>query len=328
LSTISLPPIKNFHEPKHFASLPHNELPQFMAKLRAWTYSQPDYCRVCSSPYLAEIEAARAAGMSFYKLERRFGIPGGTIHKHLRKHSEHRRPVQHARPISTYATEAIVLIPVRKMEVQKARWGDINWEDELLILPAKRDSGEQGHKTGAKSRKAYILPLSDAAIKVLRTMETLQKQSGLKITPDGYIFPAMDARGRMRERGHMGDRTINAFLKRDFGYPDITVHGFRTTWRKWSRKYGYNPDDSEIVLNHKLGNRVNQAYDRDPIWERIDDVRKQLQDYANYCGSFQSPTSQSLPEPLPNQGEIIPFDRPVERPSRRAVLARSRRGPS
>lgn len=80
-------------------------------------------------------------------------------------------------------------------------------------------------------------------------------------------------------------------LPRDVFTSDIpnrfpTVHGFRTTFKSWSRQQGYANELSEIQLWHKLGNRVQQAYDRDPMLEQR---REMMQAWADYCFSLCPP---------------------------------------
>jgi hypothetical protein len=82
---------------------------------------------------------------------------------------------------------------------------------------------------------------------------------------------------------HIARGTPNAFidryLSRDF--PDMTIHGFRTTYKSWSLDKGYPDIDSKMTLAHSLG-RMNSIYGRDA--SRIEERRKMMNDWADYCG--------------------------------------------
>ena len=71
-----------------------------------------------------------------------------------------------------------------------------------------------------KAETLHEVPLSDAALAIV----TALKQDGLK--PTDFVFPAPRS-------GAMSDMALSQLLKR-MGRPDITVHGFRSTFRDWA----------------------------------------------------------------------------------------------
>ena len=67
-------------------------------------------------------------------------------------------------------------------------------------------------------------------------------------------------------------------MKRD----DITVHGFRATFKTWATETGSHPPDAvELAMAHSVGNAVEQAYMRGDLFDK----RKRLMaDWASFVG--------------------------------------------
>lgn len=62
---------------------------------------------------------------------------------------------------------------------------------------------------------------------------------------------------------------------------DITVHGFRSTFRDWvSEATDYPSDVAEMALAHTVGNKVEAAYRRGDLFEKR---RRLMEDWAIYC---------------------------------------------
>jgi integrase len=64
------------------------------------------------------------------------------------------------------------------------------------------------------------------------------------------------------------------------GHGDLTVHGFRSTFRDWAAEATHHPNHVvEQALAHAIGNAVEAAYRRGDLFEK----RKALMDdWANY----------------------------------------------
>jgi integrase len=75
-------------------------------------------------------------------------------------------------------------------------------------------------------------------------------------------------------------------MKRD----DLTVHGFRSTFRDWcAEQTNYAREVAEASLAHTLGNKVEAAYRRGDLFEK----RTRLMDaWAKYCASSRASTGQ------------------------------------
>ena len=143
------------------------------------------------------------------------------------------------------------------MQSLAVQWDDIKWSEGVQVCPAIReDTGRQGHKTGRKTGKDHIIVLSDAAIDLLREMERLQNKNGTK---GKYVFPKMGDPTK-----HMSRGSPNAFYHRYLSndFPDITLHGFRGTYKSWAIDAGYSEIDSKMTLAHSLG-ALSELYGRD-----------------------------------------------------------------
>ena len=71
-----------------------------------------------------------------------------------------------------------------------------------------------------------------------------------------------------------------ALLKR-MGRSDLTVHGFRSTFRDWAAERTSFPNEVvEMALAHAVGDKVEAAYRRGDLFEK----RRRLMDaWAAYC---------------------------------------------
>ncbi len=73
-------------------------------------------------------------------------------------------------------------------------------------------------------------------------------------------------------------------LKR-MGRPDLTIHGFRSTFRDWAAETTNFPNEMvEMALAHIIENRVEAAYRRGDLFAK----RRELMDaWAAWCeGTF------------------------------------------
>jgi integrase len=328
-----LPAWKTFHEIKPHPALKRDKIAEFMAVLREYKDKRGwGRCPICDSPHLKEIEAIyydsivpareaenkRAAaldqgpnlkggfGFGYKNLCERFGLNPGTIWLHFKGHPQQKSKEYLERPLSTYALELIILTGPRKSQILEAEWEEIKFHEGLQICPGVRKSGRQGHKMGKRWRRRdvlgggnHIIVLSDAAIKVLREMERLQTKNGTK---GKYVFPKMGDSSK-----HMARSTINMFIKRYLSrdFPDVTIHGFRTTYKSWSLDMGHPNIDGEMTLGHSLG---PMNYERDA--RRIEERRKMMNDWADFCGRPSLQPRIGVDHPV--QGDVIPLNQTEE----------------
>ena len=91
---------------------------------------------------------------------------------------------------------------------------------------------------------------------------------------NGFVFP-----GGKRDRP-LSDTALLDLLER-MGRGDITVHGFRSTFRDWAgERTNYPREVAEMALGHKISDKVEATYLRSTLFEK----RRRLMDqWAKFC---------------------------------------------
>ena len=72
-------------------------------------------------------------------------------------------------------------------------------------------------------------------------------------------------------------------LLRQMGVTEVTIHGFRSSFRDWCGDYTSFPREvAEATLAHKVGNKVEQAYRRrNALLKR----RELMATWSDFCKS-------------------------------------------
>lgn len=126
----------------------------------------------------------------------------------------------------------------RPAETALAKWSEIDFENNLWIIPADR------MKTGIDHK----IPLTTETLSILEAIKPLSGTST-------YIFPA-----DRDQTSHANKASANMALKR-MGYQGKqTAHGLRGLARTTLSDQGFNYEASEACLSHKVGNSVSQSY--------------------------------------------------------------------
>lgn len=157
------------------------------------------------------------------------------------------------------ALQLAVLTACRSGEVLKAKWGEVDLAARVWSIPAAR----------MKAGKPHLVPLSDAAVAVL------EKARGLRIDGNDYVFPGQ-AKGRP-----LSDMAMTMILRRL--KLDVTVHGFRSSFRDWAAETtAYPADVVEAALAHVVADKVAAAYLRTDFFEKR---RSLMAEWAAHCVS-------------------------------------------
>ena len=159
--------------------------------------------------------------------------------------------------VSARALEFLILTASRTSEVINARWEEFHIGRYTWIIPKER----------MKMNKLHRVPVSDPARNIINLMRRQNRQSE-------YIF-TNPSTGRNISSGAM-----SSVLKR-LGRKDITVHGFRSTFRDYVAERTNTPFRiAEQALAHKLNDSVEAAYQRSDLLEK----RRHLMDvWGHYC---------------------------------------------
>ena len=148
--------------------------------------------------------------------------------------------------VSPRAMEFLILAACRSGEVRHLEWDDLNIPERVWTIPA--------HKM--KAGKEHRVPLTDRMLKIITKVRPLSKDHP-------FVFAS-------RKGTPLSDATLSAVLKR-MGHSDVTVHGFRSSFRDWAGDAtDYPREVAEEALAHVVGNATERAYRRgDAFGKRI-----------------------------------------------------------
>jgi integrase len=155
------------------------------------------------------------------------------------------------------ALEFTILTAARTGETIGAEWDEFDLAEGVWIVPAER----------MKAGRQHRVPLSNRAVEILRGLPR-----------DVRPFK-------------LSDTAMIQFLHRRRG--DITVHGFRSTFRDWiAERTGFANHIAEQALAHAIGSRVEAAYRRGDLFEK----RRRLMDqWEEFC---RAPVLSGVVTPL------------------------------
>jgi integrase len=158
--------------------------------------------------------------------------------------------------ISPLALEFTILAAARTGEVTGATWQefDLSKGEEVWTIPAER----------MKARKEHRVPLSDRAVTILTKLKAINTEPTLR--PEAYVFPG-------GKKGAPLSNMAMAKLLERMERTDLTVHGFRSTFRDWAGETTSFPRDViEHALAHQLKDKAEAAYFRGELMDKRRDL--------------------------------------------------------
>jgi integrase len=163
--------------------------------------------------------------------------------------------------VSARALEFAILTAARTGETVNARWSEIDVTAKHWTIPAER----------MKAGSAHRVPLSARALEIL---EGLPREGDFVFIGDRAERPLSNmAMLKLLER--MGQ--------------ELTVHGFRSTFRDWcAERTAYPRDVAEMALAHTIKNQTEAAYRRGELFEKR---RRLMSDWSKYCGMAPATTN-------------------------------------
>ena len=163
--------------------------------------------------------------------------------------------------IAALALEFTILTAARTGEVIAARWEELDKDKLTWTIPAER----------MKASKEHTVPLSARASELVKDL--------WRTKTGEFIFPGADL------VGPLSNMAMNACLKR-MKRTDITVHGFRSTFRDWAGEQTNFPREIiEHALAHQLKDKAEAAYSRSTMPEKR---RKLMEAWAQFCQTKES----------------------------------------
>jgi integrase len=156
--------------------------------------------------------------------------------------------------ISARALEFAVLTAARSGEVRGATWSEFDLGNAVWTIPGAR----------MKSGKDHRVPLSTAAMRVLRLLPRVRDQSA-------HVFESP-------RHGPLSDMALTSVMRRmDV---DAVPHGFRSTFRDWSAELtNYSNELCEAALAHTIADKVEAAYRRGDLFDKR---RQMMGDWAKF----------------------------------------------
>jgi integrase len=151
--------------------------------------------------------------------------------------------------IGARALEFTVLTAARTGEILGAQWAELDLAAKVWTVPAARMKAKRDHR----------VPLSARALDILQGLPR-----------DGDRIFAITQKSKR----------LLITLKR-MGRADVTVHGFRSTFRDWAAETTAYPNHVvEMALAHAVGDKVEAAYRRGDLFEKR---RRLMDEWARYC---------------------------------------------
>lgn len=159
--------------------------------------------------------------------------------------------------ISARALEFTILTGCRTSEVLGLKWEEIDFGNKTWIIPKER------MKAGIEHR----VPLSNQALELLAKIKKMSKSD--------YAFQSSS-----KIKKPISNMAMLMLLKRIKRH-DITVHGFRSSFRDWGAEVtNHTREVMEHALAHKLADESEAAYQRSTFFEKRIAL---MTDWGNYC---------------------------------------------
>lgn len=165
-----------------------------------------------------------------------------------------------ARPATAArALEFLILTAARTNEVLGCSWEQIGLYDNIWTV----------EEADMKAGRSHRVPIVGRAASILAEMAGDQK------TLRGIVFPSQ--RG-----GQMSNMAMLKLLER-MGHGDITVHGFRATFKTWATECtNFQRETVEAALAHASGDKMEAAYQRGDLFEKR---RRLMASWDEFCAA-------------------------------------------
>jgi integrase len=157
--------------------------------------------------------------------------------------------------LTARAMELLILTATRTTECIAARWSEFDLDNKIWTIPAER----------IKAGREHRIPLSPASVTLLRQLA--------EANVNEFVFPG-------RPGKPLSHAALRMLLRR-MNRSDLTVHGFRSTFRDWAAEQtNYSREVAEMALSHAIGDKVEAAYRRGDLLEKR---RRLMEAWASYA---------------------------------------------
>jgi integrase len=177
--------------------------------------------------------------------------------------------------VAARGLEFLILTAARTGELIGARWSEIDLRDKIWMVPAGR----------MKARREHRVPLSPRALTILQEMTKVRQSDD----GNAYVFPGP-------KLGKPLSNMAFLMLLRRMEFDDLTVHGFRATFKTWaSERTSFQNEITEAALAHIIGDKVEQAYRRSDLFEKR---RRLMHQWSMFCTTASAQQSKTNITPL------------------------------
>lgn len=152
----------------------------------------------------------------------------------------------------------------RSGAIRFATWEEIDLEQRLWTIQPGRQSSKIPEKETAKR-----IPLTDKMVALLKGLPRLEGSNLVFWAPRGGALSDATM-GKLMRMIHEADQKAGGK-----GYVDAKTrepavpHGFRSAFRTWvAERTSFDGDMAEVALFHKVGNKVQQSYNRADMVEK------------------------------------------------------------
>jgi integrase len=181
----------------------------------------------------------------------------------------------------------IILTAVRTREAREARWEEFDLHTGVWTCSSVR--------TMAVTKP--VVYLSVPALQILRAMKARQAADG---TAGEYVFvygqqDASRLGQQMVGKPITSETHLVKFLQNTLGRQDLTVHGFRSTFKSWQVDHFPNYEIAgEMALGHTVGTAVRRIFARGATM--IKQLRQLMDAWGEFCGRTEPPIRQDHPD--------------------------------
>ena len=157
------------------------------------------------------------------------------------------------------ALEFAILTAARTSETLGMVWAELDLEGKVWTIPAERMKAGESHE----------VPLSEAVVAILEAVKPQKDDPSQKVFTNG--------------KGTSLSNMAMTLVLRRMGRSDITVHGFRSTFRDWAgEETSYPREVAEMALAHQVGGKTERAYRRG---RSLDKRRSMMEAWSKFAGS-------------------------------------------
>jgi integrase len=179
--------------------------------------------------------------------------------------------------LAARALELLIYTATRTSEALGARWSEFDLDRAIWTIPAER----------IKAGKEHRIPLSKPALSLLADLH--------KVQVNEWVFCGWT------KKAHLSNMAMIKVLER-MDRRDITVHGFRSTFRDWAAERTNFPREvAEMALAHAIESKVEAAYRRGDLFEKR---YRLMEQWAAHCGKVQPPAQIRQLESRPTVNNV------------------------